>query len=211
MCHSCGKTGHYARVCKSVAQSLGPKGTSAAMQYPTLAAVTASSGCNLKAITDVIVNSHQAKALIDSGSSLSFIDPSLVHKLKLSVQPESKEVSMASLEHQSKIEGSCSVKLGIQDQTYNDVHLFIMNKLCTDIILGQDFLKPYKCVKIIFGGSEPTLHVCALKAMNVPPPSLFRNLTPDCKPVAIKSRRYTADDSKFIETETKKNLSRWNN
>ena len=97
------------------------------MQYPTLAAVAASSGCNLKAITDVIVNGHQAKALTDSGSSLSCIDPSLVHKLKLSVQPESKEVSMASLEHQSKIEGSCLVKLGIQDQKYNDVHLFIMN------------------------------------------------------------------------------------
>ena len=173
------------------------------MQYPTLAAVTASSRCNLKAITDVIVNGHQAKALIDSGSSLSCIDPSLVHKLKLSVQPESKEVSMASLEHQSKIGGSRLVKLGIQDQKYNDVHLFIMNKLCTDIILGQDFLEQYKSVEIAFGGSEPTFHVCSLKAMNVPPPSSFRNLTPDCKPVAVKSRRYTADDSKFIETETK--------
>ena len=115
VCDSCGKTGHYASVCKSVARSSGPKGTSAAMQYPTLAAVTASSWCNLNAITDVIVNGLQAEALIDSGSSLSCIDPSLVHKLKLSVQPESKEVSMASLEHQSKIEGSCLVKLGIQD------------------------------------------------------------------------------------------------
>ena len=67
----------------------------------------------------------------------------------------------------------------------------------------KNFLKQYKSVEITSGGSEPTLHVCALKAMNVPPPSLFRNLTPDCKPVAVKSGRYTADDSKFIETETK--------
>ena len=59
-----------------------------------------------------------------------------MHRLELSVQPESKKVSMASLEHQSKIEGSCLLKFGIQDQKYNDVHLFIMNKLCTDIILG---------------------------------------------------------------------------
>ena len=64
-------------------------------------------------------------------------------------------MSMASLEHQSKIEGSCLVKLGIQNQKYNDVHLFIINKLCTDIILGQDFLKQYKSVEITFGGSEP--------------------------------------------------------
>eukprot|EP00794_Sanderia_malayensis_P014587 gene14587-16090_t len=67
----------------------GSKGTSAAMLQPTLAAVTASSGC--KAITDVIVNGHQVNALIDSGSSLSCIDPSLVHKLELSVHPESKK------------------------------------------------------------------------------------------------------------------------
>ena len=55
VCNNCGKTGHFARVCKSMARSSGSKGTSAAMSHPTLAAVTASSGCNLKAITDVIV------------------------------------------------------------------------------------------------------------------------------------------------------------
>ena len=33
-----------------------------------------------------------------------------------------------------------------------------MNKLCTDITLGQDFLKQYKSVEITFGGSEPTFN-----------------------------------------------------
>eukprot|EP00794_Sanderia_malayensis_P014594 gene14594-16102_t len=89
MCSNCGETGHFARLFKSMGRCSGSKGTSAAMLQPTLAAVTASSGC--KAITDVIVNGHQVNALIDSGSSLSCIDPSLVHKLELSVHPESKK------------------------------------------------------------------------------------------------------------------------
>ena len=62
-------------------------------------------------------------------------------------------------------------------------------------------------VEITFGGPEPTLHVCGLKAMNVPPPSFLQNLTLDCKPVGIKSRKYTTDDSKFIEAETRKLLA----
>ena len=46
VCNNCGKTGHYARVCKSVAQTAGLKQTSAAM--PSMVAVTASSGVILK-------------------------------------------------------------------------------------------------------------------------------------------------------------------
>ena len=43
--------------------------------------------------------------------------------------------------------------------------------------------------------------------MNVPPPSLFQNLTSDCKSTAIKSRKYTDDGVKLIEAETKKLLA----
>ena len=37
--------------------------------------------------------------------------------------------------------------------------------------------------------------------MNVNPPNLFKNLTTDCKPIATKSRRFSATDSKFIKSE----------
>ena len=46
-----------------------------------------------------------------------------------------------------------------------------------------------------------------MTAMDVKPPSLFSNLTPDCKPIAVKSRRYTSSDVKLIESETQRLLA----
>ena len=71
------KTGHYVRVCKSVTQPSSSKQTPAAMP-------------SIVAVIDVLVNDQQVKSLIDSGSCLSRIDPSLVQKLKPSAPPESK-------------------------------------------------------------------------------------------------------------------------
>ncbi|XP_063872039.1 uncharacterized protein LOC135106710 [Scylla paramamosain] len=48
------------------------------------------------AATDITVNGHSLKALIDSCSSDSFISEKVAHKLKLTVVPASKEISMAS-------------------------------------------------------------------------------------------------------------------
>ncbi len=48
------------------------------------------------AATYITVNGHSLKALIDSCSSDSFISEKVTHKLKLTVVPASKEISMAS-------------------------------------------------------------------------------------------------------------------
>ncbi|XP_062891719.1 uncharacterized protein LOC134339275 [Mobula hypostoma] len=47
---------------------------------------------------------------------------------------------------------------------------------------------------------------CGLSTLRIPPPPLFANLTPDCKPVAIKSRRYSAGDRAFIKSEVQRLL-----
>lgn len=44
--------------------------------------------------------------------------------------------------------------------------------------------------------------------LNVEPPELFANLTTDCHPIAMKSRRYTAEDREFIDEEIKRLLSK---
>ena len=82
------------------------------------------------------------------------------------------------------------------------VKLLVLENMCADVILGQDFMGQHKSVVFEFGGSEPSLHISALTAMNVPPPSLFEHLTDDCKPVAVKSRKQTNNNSKFIHEET---------
>ena len=47
------------------------------------------------------------------------------------------------------------------------------------------------------GGDKPSLEICGLTSLHVSP-YLFANLTPDCKPISIKSQKYSPEDKKFI-------------
>ena len=73
--------------------------------------------------------------------------------------------------------------------------------MCSDVILGHEFLQNHSGLEMDFGGDRPPLKICGLAEVKVPAPFLFRNLTPDCKPVAIRSRHYSMADKKFIEAE----------
>ena len=73
-----------------------------------------------------------------------------------------------------------------------------------DVILAHDVLHEHKSVEIPFGGSDHLLTVCSLATMPLPLPALFGNLTPGCRPVAIKSRRHTVPDDKFIKSEVRR-------
>ena len=143
---------------------------------------------------------------MDSGSTHSFIRP-VARKLILSVQQISGEVSIATVSHKSKIKGSCNIRFCLQDRYYKDVPLSILDNSCEEVILGQDFMRKHKSVEFDFGGDEHPLHICGMMAVDGKPPSLFSNLTPDCEPVAVKSRRYTSSDAKFIESETQRLLA----
>ena len=76
----------------------------------------------------------------------------------------------------------------------------VLEELCVDIILGLDFQSKHKSVILNYGGEEPPLEVCSMSSLNVPTPSLFGNLSKDCKPIAVKSRKYNVEQ-KFIPTE----------
>ena len=57
-----------------------------------------------------------------------------------------------------------------------------------------------------FLGPKPPLTVCNLTTLNISPPEPFANLSPDCRPIATKSRRYSQEDSKFIDAEVERLL-----
>jgi len=89
----------------------------------------------------------------------------------------------------------------------------VMNNLFVDVIMGKDFTKKHNSVTFNFNGNNPPLQFpfnqnssCNLTSMQVEPPSLFSNMSPDTKPIACKSRRYSPDDMKFIQDETKRLL-----
>ena len=82
--------------------------------------------------------------------------------------------------------------------------------MCVDVIFGLDFQKQHEKVKFNHGGKSE-VEFCGLTTMQTSPPfppSLFSNLTGDCKPIATQSRKYCSkDDRKFISNEVKRLLA----
>ena len=208
-CNKCQKKGHFAKVCRS-SSTMTPSAASASIARPTLAAVTsaASPSSLSKAVSKFVLNGTEVDCLIDSGSTESFIHPELVqkHSLRVDQSDSGPTASMASTSLSSNTLGSCKVTLHLNGRIYQDVQLFILPQLCADIILGQDFQQQHDSVTLNYGGSLPPLIVCGLTTLRVSPPELFGNLTADCHPIASKSRRYSFEDRKFIEKETKRLL-----
>ncbi|XP_064080564.1 uncharacterized protein LOC135197423 [Macrobrachium nipponense] len=209
-CNKCGKTGHFAKVCKSMASG----STTAALYNPTLLTIAATYPKNLShAATNITVNGHSLKALIDSCSSDSFIREEVAQKLNLTIVPVGTAVSMASKSLNASSPGFVTADLVHLDQRYPCIQLRVLKDLCCDVILGYDFQKQHKSVTFQYGGNKPSLKitgakpVCVLVTADIDEPSLFPNLPQQCKPIAVKSRRYSQDDQLFVKDQISHLLS----
>ena len=106
VCHKCNKPGHFAKVCRStpVQNSRSNKSFSNALHYtPTLSSILASSVFYLE-------------CLVDTGSSDSFINLSVVNQFKLkSILSESHggSVNLAAGKQAASVYGSCRVSLDV--------------------------------------------------------------------------------------------------
>ena len=221
-CKLCGRTGHWERACKSSNKTSNSSnnqyrqqnpqqqryqhGTSAAI-WPSLAAIPQGGG-ETTAYCKIKIKKSKINALINTGStSCSFIHKHLVTRLKLPIIPAVGEVSMANVSFTTKVEGECIVDIQLRKRKYKKVKLYILDNLCAEVILGRDFMEQHKNIVFNFGGSKPSLIVSALTAMNVTPPRLFEHLTDDCRPVALRSRKQTPSNAKFIREEVKRLLN----
>ena len=113
-------------------------------------------------------------------------------------------MAMSSLS--TKTEGSCSVTINYQGQTYKDFRPSVMPGLCSDLILGLHFQSQHDSVTFKYRRTKPPLSVCSLTTLNIKPPSPFSNLTADCHPIATKSRCYSKQDLTFIGNEEERLL-----
>ena len=116
------------------------------------------------------------------------------------------KITMATNDHCSLTQGHVNVELKYEEKQYNSVKLSILPNLCSDIILGHDFLKQHEKIEIPFEGPLQPLSICNLAAAKIEPPTLFGKVPQDVKPITTKSRRFNISDQQFISKEIKQLL-----
>ena len=200
-CNACGKRGHFSKVCRS---KTNIKSNTAAISSILGSASLSSQN---KSITSVLINNKLLEALIDSGSSESFINLTTANQLKLTIMPSTSIVSMASSTHTITVKGHCIVDVSVFGNVYSQLRLSVMSNLCSPVILGRDFMSQHESVNFKCGGSLPHITISYLESMTLTPIRLFSNLSSDCHPISTKSRSFSNLNQKFISEEVSKLLS----
>ena len=223
-CYKCGEKGHYGRACHLQKRGgRAPRGkweqSSAAVQNAQQSAVVqevTSFLCSTKgtnsdnlhnALVPVEVKGVNYYALLDTGSSKSYIKDSIAQRFTINRVSVSFQVSMAQETNKCDVVGACKLNIKLLGSDYTHVNLYVMENLCVDILLGRDFLERHERVIFHMGGKSADLIVsnkdcCAVSIAEVETtPSLFANLKPDCKPIATKSRRFSEDGKQFISAK----------
>ncbi|XP_047518905.1 uncharacterized protein LOC125058798 [Pieris napi] len=197
-CQLCNKKGHFATVCRSSSKPTNCM----VVGTENLSCITAASPYSLyKATVPAYIRDIRAEALLDTGSSISFINDSFARLCGLKRKSCNQIISMASLNHTSQVEGQTLQSLKIGNHKYDNVNLLIVKNLCADIIIGHDVLKEHSSLEFSFGGPKHPLQVCNVAEASVPAVPLFANVSPNCKPIAIKSRRHSKEYRNFYMFE----------
>lgn len=201
VCKGCLKTGHFVKVCLSKHRKPGNVNSTSSATTSSVITSAVTPTVLSKAIISGNVNSIPANCLIDTGSSDSFIDSNFVFSNHLKTFPEVIQVSMASTSLVSPIKEHVIVDLKMKDNFYKQVKLLVIEKLCTDVLIGHDIMKLHTNITVGFGGPRPPFSVCNVACANVEPPQLFEHMTKDCRPIATRTRRFFGEDEKFIQSE----------
>ena len=202
-CNFCGKIGHYAKCCLKRKDSLN------CVDQPSSLASSTTSHRNFSqhVLADITVNNIAAQALVDTGSTNSYISKNFVKKHNIPYKSMKYVANLANVSLQTEICGVCYLNLIFMGECYNDFKFKVMPNLIADSIIGDDLLQQHKSVTFHFGGNRSELNVSAIMpTANVAYPDLFSNLAPNCKPIAVKSRKFSSDDQAIIKAETKRLL-----
>ena len=221
-CFTCRKLGHFSSVCRSRTTirttqrrnkcNVLNNTASSATSNPNLCSLSAACpGSLLPASLPISVNGTRLTAVVDSGSSESYINSFICKKLNLNVYPNSHQVQMASLSMKIKSTGFCLVDIHIHKSKCDAIRLNLFDDLCSDVILGLDFQCKHQRLIFQFDGECSDLivandKVCSVAAATTEKVPLFSNLSMGYRPIATKSRRYNQEDHKFIQNHVDQQL-----
>ncbi|KAI5652144.1 gag-polyprotein putative aspartyl protease domain-containing protein [Phthorimaea operculella] len=166
-CQLCSKKGHFANVCRSSSGQTQRAAnviitqdddSQSELTDPQLLTILAAAPASLRKTTVKInLNNIRADALLDSGSSITFINNNLARSMDLKRKPSRRAVALASSNNISYTEGHCYATIEIGNHKYERHPLHILAGLCADVIIGQDILEQHKSVEVEYGGKRESL------------------------------------------------------
>ena len=132
MCHTCGIKGHFSSVCmkKKQGNSVGNVATTYSSSLCALGISAAFPSSLSHAAVPIVINGVALTALIDSCSSESFINEQVANRLKLTLSPSTRNISMALTTLKSDIIGCCTADITLNNCTYTKVKLSVLKDLC---------------------------------------------------------------------------------
>ena len=92
-------------------------------------------------VVEGTVNGVSVQILMDTGFSKSYINHRLLKGLKLSLEREPSAITTASTSHSVQVKGAILINLKVFNKNYPKFKLGVMEELCTEVILGLDFMK----------------------------------------------------------------------
>ncbi|KAA3671213.1 uncharacterized protein DEA37_0010068, partial [Paragonimus westermani] len=129
--------------------------------------------CLSKGVVQITVNRISLNALIDTGSSDSYICSDIAYKHCWHIYPSNLAISVAFTTYTSATQGHCLVTVDYRGNRCSSVKLSLLPNLCSDVLLGHDFLKQHQPILISFSGSKPPSSLCLLTTAYVEPRNTF--------------------------------------
>ena len=206
-CRSCGKVGHWKKSCLSKRKTTHVASISS--RKSTLCSIP--KGLDLSG-TLVSIRGTQLPCLIDSGSTENFLDSVVARKLNLHITAARHKVDLASSTISVTVIGRCRATMSLNGETYSNLSFGVINKLCTEVILGIEFLKLHESLTIKYDGKRAPLNLpdekskLNLAAAQLETPTLFPGIE-KFRPIATKSRSYSRQDKEFIGREVDRLLT----
>ena len=145
----------------------------------------------------VIYNGLQINALIDSGNTIGCIHHVVVMSLSISVFSSKADITLVASQTSTTLR-YCFVELKVKDTRYPHYKLSVLPQFCSMIILGQNFMEKNQAMECTLNGTLPKLTICEVASMNIDPPSVFPNLSPDIRPISTSICKFTKSDQVFI-------------
>ena len=154
--HYCDIVGHYSKVCHQRLRGSKAKKYTTALYKPSLLAIPK----NLKnSPTSCTIYGQNFSSLIDSCSLDSYISGKAANKLDITIQSCNQDVDLASTDKPVQIKAMCTIDIKLDGNKHQSAVVGVMDKQCSDLILGQDFQQRHGTVVIKYGGPWPALKV----------------------------------------------------